>query len=181
MICEQGNDIEDLVESIMQADPERWDPFEKATALRGHESMLKIAAALDPEVLDAEIYMNNRYQVFVHKAFAPEGWPPMIHLSIKRLDKAHIHDWRDLQRIKNELVGKEHEAVELFPAESRLVDAANQYHLYVLATPQARFPFGFSERWVSNTSEFNSVQRPFPKSATPPDCQTLADYARPKV
>jgi hypothetical protein len=37
-----------------------------------------------------------------------------------------VHDWRDLQRIKNQLVGPECEAVELYPAESRKVDTANQ-------------------------------------------------------
>jgi hypothetical protein len=44
-----------------------------------------------------------------------------------RLDGQAIHDWRELQRIKNEIVGDEIEAVELYPAESRLLDTANWY------------------------------------------------------
>lgn len=178
---QQGNDIDNLVESIMNADPERWEPFERTTVLRTDPVMVKVMQALDPECLNAECYVNNKYQVFVHKpATHAEGWPPMIHLSIKRLDKSHVHDWRDLQRIKNELVGKEHEALEIYPAESRLVDTANQYHLWVFASPDVRLPVGFNDRFVSNTSEFNSQQRPFPKNATPPDCQSLADFARSK-
>jgi len=53
----------------------------------------------------------------------------MLHLSIKRLDKHPVRDWRHFQRIKNELIGEENEAVELYPAQSRLVDTTNQYHL----------------------------------------------------
>ena len=39
------------------------------------------------------------------------------------------------------------EAVELYPAESRLVDNANQWHLWCVTG--FRFPFGFAERLVS--------------------------------
>jgi hypothetical protein len=38
--------------------------------------------------------------------------------------------------------------VELFPAESRLVDTANQYHLWVMADAEYRFPFGYQRRLV---------------------------------
>lgn len=63
------------------------------------------------------------------------------------MDGSARHDWRDFQRIKNELVAPEAEAVELFPAESRLVDTANHYHLWVF--PEYRFPFGMQAREVS--------------------------------
>lgn len=63
------------------------------------------------------------------------------HLSIKRHDREPIGDWRVLQRIKSEIVGQETEALELYPAESRVVDTANQYHLY--AFPGAMIPVGF--------------------------------------
>jgi hypothetical protein len=52
-------------------------------------------------------------------------------LSIKRRDREVIRDWRELQAIKNAIVGPEHEGFELYPAESRLVDTANQFHLFV--------------------------------------------------
>ncbi len=111
-----------------------------------------------------EIWLNDVYQVVVSPApVITEDWPEMVWLSIKRLDKESIHDWRELQEIKNKLVGPECEGVELYPAESRMVDTANQYHLFVLKDPKVRFPFGFGERSVSETALGSSKQRPFSK------------------
>jgi len=89
-----------------------------------------------------EVFLNDVYQVSCShiKIFDYPG----VHLSIKRIDRAPLHDWRELQQIKNELVGPEYEAVELYPAESRVVDTANQYHLWVIIKPGIRFPFGFN-------------------------------------
>ena len=86
-----------------------------------------------------ELFVNEVYQVIRERL---GGW---WHLSIKPLAKDRLSRWRDYQQIKNELVGPEHEAAELFPAESRLVDAADQYHLWVAADPAYRFPFGFDD------------------------------------
>lgn len=106
------------------------------------------------------IYRNNLYQVQTREFTIGEGWGKMLHLSIKRIDRQPIHDWRDLQEIKNQLVGEEHEGVELYPAESRRVDSANQYHLWVMMDKEARFPFGFGERLVTDEPLANSKQRP---------------------
>lgn len=107
------------------------------------------------------IWINCTYQVAARE-LGNNG----VHLSIKRLDRQVIRDWRDLQWIKNELIGPECEAVELFPAESRLVDQANQYHLTAVRDPSFRFPFGFNDgRLVSEGSIAGSVQRPFEKEA----------------
>jgi len=89
---------------------------------------------------EEEVWINSVYSVSLRR-FAEAG----VHLSIKRIDQEVIHDWRDLQRIKNELVGAECEAVELYPAVSRMVDTANQYHLWVITDPTYRFPFGFDD------------------------------------
>lgn len=128
-----------------------------------------------------EVWLNGRYQVEVHRdAVDVEGFPRMHWLSIKRRDKEAVHDWRDLQRIKNDLVGPEHEAMELYPAESRLVDSSNQYHLWVLAEEGACFPLGFGERLVSegdvSTGLGRSRQRPFEKR--PDDCKTQEEIQR---
>jgi hypothetical protein len=130
-----------------------------------------------------EIWLNNIYQVFLRRLNdPPAGWPPLVHLSVKRVDKEPIHDWRDLQRIKNELVGPECEGVELYPAESRLVDSANQYHLWVIAVPGTTFPFGFRDRLVSQGGGRGSKQRDFDEA--PPDSksfeQVVADLQEPK-
>ena len=106
-------------------------------------------------------------------AQARRGWPKMVHLSIKRNDRQSIHDWRDLQRIKNELFGPEYEAIELYPAESRLVDEANQYHLWVIADESVKFPFGFADRIVAEKPGLGAVQRPFEPGMKPADADTM--------
>lgn len=107
-----------------------------------------------------EIWKNDKYQVAVHRNDGVRpGWQKVIHLSIKRLDKEPIRDWREMQEIKNELVGPENEGVELYPAESRLVDLANQFHLWVLADSKIWFPFGFDSRHVDDQELAGSKQR----------------------
>lgn len=78
-----------------------------------------------------ELWSNREYEVFVRRLEPARGRGGALHLSIKRYDRDAIHDWRHLQSIKNEVAGSEREAIELFPAESRLVDGANQTHLWV--------------------------------------------------
>ena len=75
------------------------------------------------------------------------NWPPMIHLSVIRLDGEPISGWDDLQRIKNEICGPEHEAVEIYPAESRLVNMGNNRHLWVVSEVFT-IPMGWKTRMV---------------------------------
>jgi hypothetical protein len=116
-------------------------------------------------MIEEDIMLNNVYQVNIR--VAETGiYTDMVYLSIKRRDKKTIRDWRHLQRIKNELVGPECEGVELYPAESRLVDTANQYHMWVAVDSDFRFPFGFTERLVHGPEEAHKVgarQRAFEK------------------
>jgi hypothetical protein len=139
-----------------------WTPFEEATFGADYPTGLE---------QPSRVFLNSRYQVSAFEGQAPEPFGRYVHLSIKARDKSARHDWRDMQRIKNEIVGPEHEAVELFPAESRLVDGANQYHLYVFAS--LRLPFGFASRLVSDGYWRGSVQRPF--EVRPADCLGPAD------
>lgn len=122
----------------------KLNPFARAKLIR-HESMAEfitrqvvrgfkpeIAARLWEEMELHEIWKNNEYQVSIDK-HTPHGFGENVvvwHLSIKRLDKKPIHDWRDLQAIKSMLVSPDAEAIELYPAESRVMDGANQFHLY---------------------------------------------------
>lgn len=93
---------------------------------------------------DAKWWMNDRYTVVA----APlEGGA--MHLSIRRNDRKAARDWRDFQRIKNDIAGDEREAFEIYPAESRLLDTANQYHLWVLP-PGERMSVGWDRREVTN-------------------------------
>jgi len=83
------------------------------------------------------MFRNNFYFVVI------ELTSPLIHACIRRHDGRPCTDWNHLQQIKSELIGPEHEAVELFPAESRLINTTNEYHLWAHPHSGFRFPFGF--------------------------------------
>lgn len=126
-----------------------------ADACKVHGCTEAEARAMFQRIIEQEtLWVNDSYQVSV-RDLGEGGW----HLSIKRIDQEPVHDWRDLQRIKNEILGPECEAVELYPAEDRKVDAANQYHLWGSGDPEFRFGFGFTERLVSHDTG-SHYQRP---------------------
>lgn len=105
-----------------------------------------------------KIYRNAIYQV-VERVVEREDYPaPLVHLSIKRVDRREIRDWGHFQRIKNELVGEEYEAVELYPREARRVEG-NQYHLWCFLSREFRWPFGFDERWVPGELRREGIPR----------------------
>lgn len=106
-----------------------------------------------------EIWVNEKYQVIKTSYERKPPWPTLVHLSIRREDRRIMFDWRDMQRIKNQLLGEEKEAVQLFPAESRLVDTANQYHLWGFDSDEFRFPLGYNERQVSEKKFGRAKQR----------------------
>lgn len=116
-------------------------------------------------------FKNSRYTVYWRDV--PSDYGHLVHLSIKRVDLNPIHDWRDMQRIKNEILGPEEEAMELYPAESRLMDTANQYHLWAFLGMRA--PFGYeSQRIVMEQGEIGGKQRPFEEK--PADITTEAEW-----
>jgi hypothetical protein len=131
-----------------------------------------------------KVYKNSRYTVLYRMARETDAsLPDLVHLSIKRNDQKPIWNWRDFQKIKNELVGEECEGIMLFPAESRLVDTSSQYHLYVCKDPQSRFPVGYRERLVCEGNYMGSIQEPFephvrPADLVPPEVmqQRLVEY-----
>ena len=99
------------------------------------ECMIQASAA-------PQVFVNDVYRVQVRRE------PPFVHLNICRHDGLPQKNWKDFQTIKNEVVGPEYEAVELFPADSRLVDMDNEYHLWVNTEPGFRFPLGYQTRLV---------------------------------
>lgn len=117
------------------------------------------------EAPDAECFLSPMYQVVITPL--PNGW---LWLSIKRRDKQSVHDWRVFQRIKTVLCGAEREALELYPAESRVVDTSNQYHLWVMPVGDT-FPFGWKERCIVDGNGKTKVgaarQRPLPAFMKP--------------
>lgn len=117
-------------------------------------------------------YRNGIYTVTKYLPVKFPGVPcDMVQLSYSRVDRGHEQDFRDRQHMKNQLVGPECEAVELFPAESRLMDTANQFHLWCLVSRRHHFPFGIEGgRAVTDEMSDGSTQRPG-SGATPEEEQ----------
>lgn len=108
-------------------------------------------------------WANNTYVVLEFElASTTAGEPPLTHLLVRRHDHTAVHDWRHLQRVKNDVCGPEREAIEIFPAESRLVDTSNQFHLWVLPAGE-QVPFGYPARMVAE----GPGQRPMPPEDPP--------------
>ena len=116
------------------------------------------------------VFLSETHQVNVQMLKAPFGpdLGDVAWLSIKRRDRDVIRDWRELQAIKNAVIGPEHEGFELYPAESRLCDAANQFHLFVFMQARVRLPVGFTVREVAGAAAAEAVgatQRELPETA----------------
>lgn len=124
----------------------KWQPLQPATIT----DPVKRAEA---EAQGWESWVNNQYQV-LKRTFPSDLFGQVIHLSIRRQDRAPARDWRHFQKMKNQLAGPEWEGVELYPAESRLVDEANQYHIWCV---NGTLPFGFADRSVGGPDEAAKV------------------------
>lgn len=151
-----------------------WQPLERATGYPLKPEVLAASLAemrkTDPTMTEEKLYeklnegqlwKNDLYTIAVYDQGEDGKGGRFLHLSIKRNDREPIHDWRDLQRIKTELCGPEAEGVEIYPAESRVVDMANQYHLWVFT--KAKLGFGFragAKMTAEESSKFGSKNRP---------------------
>lgn len=135
-------------EREIPADSRPWRPFAETIPTRPDGTQ-------DPDILAGheQFWSNSHYLVFTRviepsseydrdKIVDPDA-PPMVHLSMRTVENDTRHDWREMMRVKNDLLGPEWEGAELYPAESRVVDTANQYHLWCV---QFTFPFGFNAR-----------------------------------
>lgn len=135
-----------------------WQPMEQATEIT-MPKWAKLAIKVMPS-LGGEVWRNDQYVVVKRNVGQSDDPGAVIHLSIRRVDREAVRDWRDFQRIKNELCGTEAEGIEIYPAESRVVDTANQYHLWVFTRNQV--PVGFKKglRLGEKVSElFGAKQR----------------------
>lgn len=68
----------------------------------------------------------------------------ITHLAFRTASNATDITWAEKQRIKDELIGRERLAVEVFPPRSLLVDSANMFHLWVYPVG-CKLPFGLRE------------------------------------
>ena len=138
---------------LVGGSPPAWTP-----------SAYRFVRTSDLPVKDARVYQNDHYTANVYPVRGG-----VVHISFSRRDGGHAVDWRDKQHMKNQLIGPENEAIELFPAESRKADGANQFHLWVIADSKTRFPIGFHGRMVGDTSTLPGVRQRPGSGATPED------------
>lgn len=115
--------------------------------------------------LQYEVWENDRYYCSVRRF--KKGWflknRPYIVIGISNADKSARHDWRDFQAIKNDICGRDWEAVELYPAESRHKDPSNRFYLW--CCEKGLLDFGLpGGRLVLDADEAVAPQRPFPAS-----------------
>ena len=104
------------------------------------------AQKLWDDINKGDNWVNETYHVYIITddlhGFGDEA--DLWWLSIKRHDREPICDWREFQEIKNLLCGEDKEGMMLYPKESRVVDTANQYHMYVFMNKDYTIPCGFT-------------------------------------
>lgn len=110
-----------------------------------------------------ETYAVGEYEVSRKVGYSRDG-QRMAWLCIRCFNDK-LHDWRDMQTIKNVLCGEECQAVEIYPAESELIDTANNFHLWVFLDGY-KLPFGFRGYRAIHDPSIGNVQgmtpqRPF--------------------
>ena len=86
-------------------------------------------------------------------------------LMVVNNDQSARRDWREFQAIKNQLFGKSAEAVELYPAESRVKDPSNAFFLWRLSSKAAKKIGLKGPRVVSSPRKAIAPQREFIEQA----------------
>lgn len=112
----------------------KWKPPKKTSSLwTDFEQVYPMTQDHKPVELGAgeSYWKNSFYLVFVKELEPERGREGGVRLSIKHNQGKAIREWKHLQRIKNELVGAEREAVEIFPPESMVTSLDNEHHLFV--------------------------------------------------
>ena len=93
----------------------------------------------------------------------PMGGGPYKVIGITAIDDTARHDWREFQQLKNYLVGEEWEGLELYPAESRLVDPSNRFYLWCVPKGVITWGLPGNRRHVCDAEDAIAPQRPLPR------------------
>ena len=110
---------------------------------------------IDPKTLQSkfEIYHGEWMPQLDRYWFSDDGysvmsrlisteWGKVEHITIQNSKmKGGDVPWSVKQEIKNELFGENRIAIEIFPAQNRLVDVMDVYHLWILPK-NFKMPFG---------------------------------------
>ncbi len=123
-----------------------WEPLTQtpdwAVKAKHEQFILPAVRVAFPELAEknypkapAELWGSSQYTVTVH--YLDDNRDGFVEVGIHNYRRTTHVPWRHVQQIKNEVFGPDREAVQLFPAEDRLVDAANEYWIYVYPTGTA--------------------------------------------
>jgi len=115
---------------------------------------------------------NSYYVVLLTRLDNVEGGQGWIHLSIRTPNREPVRDWRHFQRIKDELVGRDREAIELYPRSGRVVDEANQYHLWCLPAG-IELQLGFKQGCIMDADCLNRHPNTKQRALNPDDPYAL--------
>lgn len=154
--------IQKTVAESVHCKDEPFDPMQKAQHIEENLQRISAEHGVPIDLLrDKEVWINNLYTVHVSR----DDDGAVRHLSVRRNDRSSYHDWRHLFLIKCQIAGENVEAVELYPATSRLVDQSNQFHLWCLP-PNEQLPVGYKKRDVEDCAGGTTMhtQRPFDKA-----------------
>ena len=113
--------LSDVLRVIKATHPELTREEKKARANKLHHEESKAEYFVSPMFQVAKRILGEDDHGFGNEC---------TYLSIKRHDREPIADWRAMQKIKNAICGPDWEGIEIYPAEFRLVDTANQYHMF---------------------------------------------------
>jgi hypothetical protein len=94
----------------------KWTPFEDRTAE---------AKGNFPGDALLGFYVNNLFSVQCFEVLGTKVY------GVRRNDQSTNISWEAKQRIKNEVIGEEVSAIEVYPKCSQLVDQANMYWLWI--------------------------------------------------
>lgn len=103
----------------------KWPVWETVTFPKGSISQNRKSWAY-------EFQIAHRNEVFcVLERSLPDG---VRHLGVSSLSGIRP-TWPEMQRIKDELAGKDATAVEVYPPHDEIVDQADMFHIWVLPAP----------------------------------------------
>ena len=139
-----GSQVGGQIASLMQT--ESMTPFERVEMdVPTWQEVMAMSSCSEAEAKEKvawlkgqAVWVNNIYQVNIE--YMQGG---RAHLIIRRQDKQAIHNWQHFFEIKNELLGPECEAVEVYPKGSQLIDEKHHYHLWGFRSPKDTFGIGF--------------------------------------
>jgi len=144
---------------------DRIKTMQEIAKMQGKTISWNIAKELVREQQTGTTWINSTYQVMKWSGKSVDKFIriPTFHgsfdyLSIKRKDLEVCRNWSDFQTIKNWLCkdGDKRYAIEIYPPEDRLVNTANQYHLWVFPI-DFDLGIGFFHREVHERTEKRTV------------------------